>query len=128
MKNAANRVQIFVFGSRLREIHRARSALEAQKNDRAIDGEGAGLGENSYPIPTMSETGEALSLRAVRSYVSEFLTFAGENPNLDFNVTKTGFGLAGLEDDGILPMFRYCPANVRLPKDWAEKLFPEPIL
>jgi hypothetical protein len=46
--------------------------------------------------------------------VYKFLEYAVAHPELIFNVTRVGCGLAGYNDRDIAPMFKGSPSNVLL--------------
>lgn len=101
---------VYVFGSNLAGIHGAGTAREAclrhgasyVKNVTArwgvVGKNGSGLQGNGtlwcYAIPTKDEYLKILPLDRVRPYVEEFLQFALEHPEFEFNVTPIGCGLA----------------------------------
>lgn len=109
---------IFVFGSNRAGRHGAGAALWARIHRGAIPGQGEGLQGDSYGIPTKDERIRTLPLDAIRAGVDRFLTFARENPDLAFQVTRIGCGLAGYTDTDIAPMFAETPDNCQLPPGW----------
>lgn len=111
-------MEIFVFGSNMAGRHGKGAALHARKHHGAMYGHGEGLQGQSYAIPTKGMHLEVLSLERIKFSVDEFLDFAGDNPQLTFNVTRIGCGLAGYTDEQIAPMFRDAPSNCRLPDEW----------
>jgi hypothetical protein len=113
-----DRTEIFVFGSNLTGRHGAGAALAAVKEHGAIFGQGQGLQGSSYAIPTKDRNLTPLPLNLIKDWVSVFKRFAAAHPELTFNVTRIGCGLAGFTDQEIAPMFAGCPANVILPKAW----------
>lgn len=112
--------EIFVFGSNLAGRHGKGAALFAKKNHGAILGQGRGLQGNSYAIPTKDHNLNTLPLNEISFFVKTFLLFAEENTDMIFNVTPIGCGLAGYRYSDIAPLFRDCPENVRLPKEFQE--------
>ncbi len=112
--------EIFVFGSNLRGAHGKGAALFAKKNHGAIYGQGRGLQGNSYAIPTKDHNLNTLPLNEISFFVKTFLLFAEENSDMIFNVTPIGCGLAGYRYSDIAPMFKNCPANVRLPIEFQQ--------
>ena len=110
--------RVFVFGSNEAGIHGAGAAKEAYKRYGAVLGVGEGLQGQSYAIPTKDKNIATLPLPIVCAYVRKFLTFADNNPELHFFVTRIGCGLAGYTDMDIAPMFRGAPSNVELPHFW----------
>src|SRR5437870_4357129 len=86
---------IFVFGSNLAGRHGKGAALHARKHHGAIYGQALGLQGSSYAIPTKDSYLFTLPLHIINIYVDVFLAFAAANPNLTFQVTPIGCGLAG---------------------------------
>jgi hypothetical protein len=114
---------IFVFGSNLSGIHGAGAARYAITHHGARWGQGWGLQGNSYAIPTKDhDVKTSLALETVKMWVNEFIDFATERPDLYFEVTRIGCGLAGFKDEDIAPMFRDAPQNCAFDTQW------EPIL
>lgn len=107
---------IFVFGSNLAGRHGAGAALHARKNHGAIYGQGIGRQGNSYGIPTKDERLKTLPLNEIRKYVDQFIKYAKENPDLKFQLTAIGCGLAGYQPEDIAPMFNGAPKNVIKPE------------
>lgn len=112
--------EIFVFGSNLAGRHGKGAALFAKQNHGAIVGQGRGLQGTSYAIPTKGYDLKTLPLNEIRFFVKTFLLFAEENSDMIFNVTPIGCGLAGYRYSDIAPMFKNCPANVRLPIEFQQ--------
>jgi hypothetical protein len=109
---------IFVFGSNLAGIHGAGAALYAVIHHGAIYGQGIGLQGNSYALPTKDKRIKTLPLKDIKVFVSDFLNFAKSHPEMTFNVTRIGCGLAGYTDADISPMFKGAPQNCVLPVEW----------
>ena len=109
---------IFVFDSNLAGRHGAGAALFARQNHGAIYGCGVGPQGNAYAIPTKDYRINALPLETIQGYVNEFLFYARNRPELDFQVTRIGCGLAGYNDAQIAPMFTNAPSNCFLPEGW----------
>ncbi|PPD58042.1 A1S_2505 family phage non-structural protein [Dehalogenimonas etheniformans] len=112
--------EIFVFGSNLKGIHTAGAALLARQQFGAEPGIGMGPTGRSYAIPTETGSFKPRSLPEIEKSVNDFIEYAGKNPAKKFFVTRVGCGLAGYENHQILPMFRNCPQNCSLPKEWRE--------
>ena len=112
--------EIFVFGSNLAGRHGAGAALHARKHCGAIYGQGFGLQGQSFAIPTKDSRLRVLSLQQIAVSVASFLAFARSRPDLKFQVTAIGTGLAGYAHRDIAPMFKNAPANCRLSGEWAE--------
>ena len=117
---------VFVFGSNLAGIHGAGAALYAklhhgapyQKNVTARWGKrgqyGVGMQGSAYAIPTKDEWIKTMPLLSILPYIVEFIGYAKSHPELDFNVTRLGCGLAGYVDSDMAPMFSGAPDNVFL--------------
>jgi len=112
--------QIFVFGSNEAGRHGGGAARTALLQYGAVYGQGIGLQGNSYGIPTKNRLVQTLSLEHIKTHVRVFIEWASNNPDLTFNVTRIGCGLAGYTDSQIAPMFAHAPANVNLPSEWEE--------
>ena len=118
--------EIFVFGSNLAGIHGAGAARDAvlkhgatyEKNVTARWGKcgqyGVGIQGSSYAIPTKDEWIRTLPIERIRPFVKEFIEFALAHPELEFNVTRIGCGLAGYKDADMSPLFEGAPDNVSL--------------
>lgn len=109
---------IFVFGSNLAGRHGAGAALHAYQHYGAIYGQGQGRQGESYAIPTKDQKIRTLPLNQIKVYVNDFKNYAAAHPELEFNVTRIGCGLAGYEDKDIAPMFKDAPSNCILPEGW----------
>ncbi|MGB3472110.1 MAG: hypothetical protein WBA51_14925 [Erythrobacter sp.] len=103
---------IFVFGSNLAGRHGKGAALWARQHRGAVYGQGIGLQGNSYAIPSKDAHLCTLPLGAMEHHVREFLAFARSHPDLTFQLTSIGCGLAGYRRDHIEPMFVGAPRNV----------------
>lgn len=110
--------RIFVFGSNLAGRHGKGAALFAVENRGAIYGQGEGLQGQSYGIPTKDAQIETLPLEAVAEHVARFIECARSRPDLRFQVTAIGCGLAGFTPEQIAPLFRDAPANCDLPDEF----------
>ena len=113
---------IFVFGSNLAGRHGAGAALTARRKYGAVYGVGVGRTGNAYAIPTKDRHLRPLPLRDIAVSVLVFLTYAADHPDLTFQVTAVGTGLAGYRHADIAPMFVGAPGNCRLPPEWGEYL------
>lgn len=109
---------IFVFGSNLAGRHGAGAALCALKEHGAVYGVGYGRTGNAYALPTKDWFIKTLPLTVIKDYVKEFIEYAKEHSDLQFQVTRIGCGLAGYTDAQIAPFFREAPANCVLPDGW----------
>lgn len=113
--------EIFVFGSNEAGIHGAGAAKQARKWG-AIIGKGVGLQGNTYALPTKDKDLRTLSIDRIRKHVEVFTHFAKFNPNLKFQVTELGCGLAGYTPEEIGPLFAKAGMlkNVFLPESFLE--------
>lgn len=97
--------EIFTFGSNEAGRHGKGAAKDALDKHGAIYGKGHGHYGNSYAIPTKDSQFQTLSLHVIENYIQTFLHYAYSNPELKFNVTQIGCGLAGYKVEQIAPMF-----------------------
>ena len=113
--NQVGQRQIFVFGSNLAGRHGAGAALHAKNCRGAIYGQGVGLQGSSYALPTKDFTLHSLPLDKIAEYAAQFIEFAAAHPELEFELTAVGCGLAGYAPAQIAPLFRSAPTNVCKP-------------
>lgn len=114
----SNSSKIFVFGSNLAGRHGKGAALWAVQNRGARYGQGFGQQGQSFAIPTKGRGNPLprLSLDIIRNYVRLFIEEANSNPELEYELTPIGCGLAGYSPEQIAPMFKDSPPNVELPE------------
>lgn len=112
---------IFVFGSNKAGIHGAGAARFALLKKGAVQGVGEGRTGDSYAIPTKDYRIQTIPLGEIQLYVDDFIKYAKENSELQFQVTKIGCGLAGYCNEQIAPMFKDAPLNCFFDDEW--KLF-----
>lgn len=113
---------IFVFGSNLAGRHGAGAAKYAFTHHRAKWGQGIGRQGDSYAIPTKDAQIQTLPLDAILGYVSDFIDYARARPDLEFQVTAIGCGLAGYTVEDIRPMFESSPKNCTWPPEFLDKV------
>lgn len=113
---------IFVFGSNLAGRHGKGAAKHALVAEGAIYGRGMGRQGNSYAIPTKDWNLRTLPLEKIQLYVDTFISYARDNPSLEFYVTPVGTGLAGYTDAQMASIFKEAPSNCQLPTKWRELL------
>ena len=119
-----SRETVFVFGSNRKGIHGGGAALHAARWCGALRGQGEGLmrdantGLSCYALPTKWAPDRTLELELVAEAVFRFKAFAREHPELSFQVTRVGCGLAGFTDEQIAPLFANAPENCLLPGRW----------
>lgn len=113
---------IFVFGSNTGGIHGGGAARYAYEKRQARWGASYGHYGETFAIPTKGHIvvphanragsshsvriGQTLPLAMIRRFVDGFLAFADTHPDLEFQVTCIGCGLAGLKHEDVAPMFR----------------------
>lgn len=114
----AQNLRIFVFGSNLAGRHGAGAAAYALRFKGAKYGVGYGLVGQSYAIPTKDWEIETLPIWAIKTFIDAFLGFAKHHPNLEFEVTQIGCGLAGYRDLDIAPLFIGAPINCYFYEKW----------
>lgn len=110
--------EIFVFGSNLAGRHGKGAALEARKNWGARYGQGHGPQGRSYAIPTKDAKLNTLPFGKIKFYVTLFLGYAHQHPELTFKLTAIGCGLAGYAPEQIAPLFANAPPNVVKPDEF----------
>lgn len=115
-------MRIFVFGSNLAGRHGKGAALFAKEHHGAIYGQGEGLQGQSYGIPTKDENIRTLPLPRIAEAVSKFKVFAAAHPEMTFQVTPIGCGLAGYKPEQIAPLFNGAPTNCEMPKEFKQVL------
>lgn len=109
---------IFVFGSNFAGRHGRGAAQTAQRFFGAERGVGEGLTGNAYALPTKDAELRILPALAVLESIERFLAFAHQHPELTFEVTRVGCGLAGFQDGQLAPAFINAPSNCILPYRW----------
>ena len=134
---------IFVFGSNEGGIHGGGAARFAYKERGARWGLSYGHFGQSFAIPTKGfkrilhttprvETvtcvGDTLPLTQINDYVRGFIAYARGHPELDFQVTCIGCGLAGLRHQDIAPMFMHAGPNCHFDEKWRPFLGEQDVL
>lgn len=111
---------VFVFGSNREGRHGKGAALAAKKLYRAEYGKCEGMQGRSYAIVTkeLRKSHPAVTVEEVREGVQRFISFAESHPNISFEVSPIGCGLAGFSPSQIAPMFHNVPDNVFLPSEF----------
>lgn len=111
------RKTVFVFGSNTAGRH-GKGAAKAAMAWGARYGQGEGLAGMTYAIPTKDGSLRTLSLDIIEMHVQSFLEFARTRPDLTFELTPIGCGLAGYKPADIAPMFADVPRNVLKPREF----------
>ena len=115
---------IFVFGSNEAGRHGKGAALTARSKYGARYGQGSGRQGNSYAIPTKDKHLNTLPIPYIKHYIEKFCWYAKNNPDLNFNVTRIGCGLAGYKESDIRPLFDNWMAEYGILKncrfDWVD--------
>lgn len=115
-------IPVFVFGSNLAGRHGKGAAKFARMNRGAIYGQGEGMQGNAYAIPTKDGVLRSLPLGEIAIGVERFIAFAKQHPEMHFQITPVGCGLAGYQYSQIAPMFKDVPSNCALPREFLEVL------
>lgn len=116
--------EIFVFGSNQSGRH-GKGAAKTALGWGAKWGQAEGLQGKTYGIPTKdSSVSRSLTPVEIKPYVDRFISFAKENPQMNFLVTEIGCGLASHKPKDIAPLFRGAEdlKNVWLPARFLHKL------
>lgn len=114
------REHIFVFGSNLAGRHGRGAALFAKNNYGAVYGVGVGRTGSAYGIPTKDINISTLPIDEIKKYVDDFVLYAKNNPDIYFQVTNIGCGLAGYNPKQIAPMFIDSPSNCFFSKEFTD--------
>ena len=95
------------------------AAYVAYRKFGAVMGCGVGLQGQSYAIPTMQG-----GVDTIEPYVTDFIVFARQHPELFFYVTRIGCGIAGFRDEEIAPLFTEAIGidNICLPETFRKLL------
>ena len=129
-KGEPQREMIFVFGSNRAGIHGAGAARYALTKYGAVMGVGEGPTGRSYALPTKGmikrinsvKVGSTLPLVEIQEHVDQFIRYARKHPELNFQVTCIGCGLAGLKHEWVAPMFLKAPENCYFDTLWLPHL------
>jgi hypothetical protein len=114
---------IFVFGSNIEGRHGSGAARYAAMRRKAKWGVGEGLTGECYALPTVKKIGAIpMTLAEINVSVAKFIGFAETRPDLTFQVTRIGCGLAGRRDEDIAPMFSKAPENCLFDLEWRQFL------
>lgn len=110
--------QIFIFGSNESGRH-GKGAAKKALTWGAIYGQASGLQGKTYAIPTKDASiKRSLTVNEIGPYVSQFIMFAKNHPELTFLVTAIGTGLAEHKAENIAPLFKDAIEieNIHLPE------------
>lgn len=110
--------RIFVFGSNLAGRHGLGAALFARRYYGAEYGVGVGPTGRAFAIPTKDQNLKTLPLDVIRLHARAFIDYANAHPELTFELTPIGCGLAGYKHYQIAPFFKGVPKNVNIPIEW----------
>jgi hypothetical protein len=113
---------IFVFGSNLDGMHEGGAARFAAQRHGAALGVGEGITESSYALPTVGHMFSRMPMEQVEAAVARFLSFAAGNPEMEFQVTRVGCGIAGFADAEIAALFTDAPTNCSFDSAWSPYL------
>lgn len=120
---------VFCFGSNEGGYHGGGAARFAYEKRGAIWGYSYGHYGQSFAIPTKAGNKVfgvlgTLPLGRIEDYVTGFLAYAAGHPELQFQVTCIGCGLAGLRHSDIAPMFKNATSNCWFDNKWLPWLGP----
>jgi len=124
--------EVFVFGSNAEGAHGKGAALIAKTKFGAIQGQAEGLQGQSYAIITKKNwrVEKSSTLAEIGNGIMDFVSFAQQNPNKKFYVTKIASSLAGYTIKEIADLwkevnrvweseiFTDIPDNIILPKEY----------
>jgi hypothetical protein len=113
---------IFVFGSNEAGRHGAGAALYAKDSKGAEEGTGIGRTGACYAIPTKDRRIRPLPLEKVYEYILDFLEYAETHPELTFQVTAVGTGLAPFSHEEMAVAFLDAPDNCYFDTRWKQYL------
>jgi hypothetical protein len=113
---------IFLAGTNLDGRHGAGSARYAYLYHGLKMGVAEGLCGNTYALPTVGSKLARMMLPEVEGAVERFIQFAAQHPELQFQVTRVGCGLAGFTDAEIAPLFAASTPNCLFDEAWSEWL------
>ena len=115
--------EVFVFGSNRAGRH-GRGAAKLAVKFGAVMGKGEGYYGRTYGIPTKDRKLKVLTLGEIELAINRFIKHAKKNPDMSFQVTEIGCGLAGYKPKHIAPFFKESLEleNVKLPKRFLEIL------
>lgn len=110
--------RVFVFGSNLAGVHGAGAARTAYREYGALWGMGYGPSGQTFAIPTKDEKIITMELNVIHGYVLSFLEYADFWREKEFQITRIGCGLAGLQDKDMANMFKGAPDNCYFDTKW----------
>lgn len=123
--------EIFVFGSNRNGNHYGGAARVAYERFGAEWGVGEGHTGQSYALPTLDENMEKVTEDELINSFAKLITYADDNRQLTFLVTKVGCGIAGWDIETIKhcfwkgvadvspdPEWRGIPSNIILPEEF----------
>ncbi len=113
---------VFVFGSNEVGKHGGGAARVALDQYGAVYGQGFGYQGNAFAIPTVSVPRVRITEAQLRFYVECFLLFAAHHPELTFQVTQIGCGLAGWSAAEVAPLFAGAAKNCQFDTAWRDYL------
>lgn len=118
--------EVFVFGSNTEGRHGAGAAKAANDKFGAVYGQAEGLQGQSYAIVTkdLSKGKKSVDIDFIADQVMNLSSFAKNNPDKTFYVTKIGAGLGGFTTEESMDILRLAndlnpfPPNMVLPKEF----------
>lgn len=113
---------IFVFGSNEAGRHGKGAALYAKDYKGAEYGVGVGRTGATYAVPTKDGNLNVLPLQVIYEYALGFLDYAEAHPDLTFQVTALGTGLANFSQEDVADIFMDAPKNCYFDTRWEKFL------
>lgn len=123
--------EIFVFGSNSLGNHYGGAARIAYEKFGAEWGVGEGHTGQCYAVPTLNENMERVTDEELEDSFAKLISYADDNRQYTFYVTKVGCGIAGWDIDEVKqcfwkgvsdvspdPHWRALPSNVVIPKEF----------
>lgn len=110
--------KILCFGSNEAGVHGRGAAKDAYQKHGARWGKGYGHYGDSFAVPTKDRQIKTLPLERIKMYVDGLKAYAAGNPELIFQVTRLGCGLAGYQDKDIAPLFLGSSLNCQFDSAW----------
>lgn len=125
--------EVFVFGSNLNGNHGGGAARTAYERFGAEWGVGEGHTGQSYALPTLNEDMEKVTEGELIDSFAKLISYADDNRQLTFLITKVGCGIAGWDIKEVRkcfwkavavvspdPEWGGIPSNVIIPEDFVE--------
>lgn len=116
---------IFVFATNESGHHENELAKLAMHAFGAEKSRGKGLVGRSYAIPVLDRDAKRLPQDRILAEFAAFKKYAGENPQMRFQLSRIGCDSIGFKEEGVAKYFLDCPENVMLPGVWERRRNPK---